>query len=110
MPPSDRGKHPKISPKNEKSKEIEYFLEFMQTYNDVIETVENDKKNLMKHLNNMQIIISQRYREEPRIVKIMNNLKLEVKTVTTKMKSEAEKDFSSVITRQPCQVCQGGRT
>lgn len=69
--------------------------------------MEKDKKNLMNNLNNMQIIISQRYRKEPRIVKIMNKLEREVEMVTTKMKSEAEKDFSSVITRQPCQVCQG---
>ncbi len=52
----------------------------------------------------MKTIISQKYRKEPGIVKIMNDLEFEVEMVTTRMKSEAEKDFSEVI---KCQACQG---
>lgn len=118
MPSSDRGKIPKIPRKKQgKPKEIEnasltqFFLEFMQTYNDLVETLEKDKENLMNSLNTMKIIISQRYSKEPEIVKIMNKLELEVEMVTTRMKLKAEEDFSQVIERQPCQACQGaGRT
>lgn len=110
MSPSDRGKNSKPPQKEEKSKDIEFVLEFTQTYTKVVETVKKDKEDLMNHLNKMRIIISQRYREEPEIVRIMNKLEREVKVVTDRMKSEAEKDFSSVI-RQPCQACQSaGRT
>lgn len=108
MSPSDRGKNSKPPQKEEKSKDIEFVLEF--THTKVVETLKKDTEDLMNHLNKMRIIISQRYKKELEIVRIMNKLEREVKAVTDRMKSEAEKDFSSVI-RQPCQACQSaGRT
>jgi hypothetical protein len=107
MPSSDRGKKPKrLPPKKKKPKEIkkassiESFLEFLQiVYEDrVVGPIEKDKENLMKSLDDMKTIISQRYRKESEISKIINNLELEVMSMTTRLKSKAEEEISEVTT------------
>lgn len=100
MSSSHSGKEPKKFNEMNEASSIHKILQFLQTATAVVETVKNDRKNLMKNLDNIKRIISgQRYlRNESEILKIMNNLKLELKGVIDRMDLEVEKDFSEAIT------------